>query len=76
MQRAINEKDLKNLRARLRGDPILPGNRHYEHARRVWNGRIDKYPALVVRCADLTDVLTALPPNHLKGCGSARRTSL
>ncbi len=60
MQRAIKQENLQNLKARLRGKLISPGDTYYDHARRVWNGRIDKYPALIVRCADLTDILNTI----------------
>ncbi|HEX6554957.1 MAG TPA: FAD-binding oxidoreductase, partial [Ktedonobacteraceae bacterium] len=32
----------------------------YEGARRVWNGAIDKYPAAIARCADVSDVVAAV----------------
>jgi hypothetical protein len=60
MQTAIKQKNLQNLQARLRGELISPGDTDYNQARRVWNGRIDKYPALIVRCADLTDILNTI----------------
>jgi FAD/FMN-containing dehydrogenase len=44
----------------LRGRVIRPGDDEYDHARRVWNGAIDKYPALIVRCAGVADVRTAV----------------
>jgi FAD/FMN-containing dehydrogenase len=57
---ATTEKSLQRLRARVRGEVICPGEEHYDLARRVWNGRIDRYPALIVRCINRTDVLAAL----------------
>src|SRR5215472_1334015 len=50
----------QHLQARVRGEVICPRDERYDPARRVWNGRIDRYPALIVRCADLTDVLASL----------------
>lgn len=52
--------EIAKLRARLRGDVIGPGDAGYERARHVWNGRINRYPALIVSCADSEDVRTAL----------------
>ncbi len=52
--------NVQNLRAGLHGELILPGDIHYETARRIWNGAIDRRPALVVRCADVSDVQRAL----------------
>jgi len=44
----------------LRGHVIQPGDAEYDHARRVWNGSIDRYPAYVVRCASVADVQAAV----------------
>src|SRR6266700_2963935 len=60
MQKTIKNISFPHLQARLRGEVICPRDEHYDPARRVWNGRIDRYPALIVRCADLTDVLASL----------------
>jgi len=51
---------ISKLQARLRGEVICPGDARYEQSRRVWNGRIDRYPALIVYCADPDDVLTTI----------------
>ncbi len=48
------------LAERLRGDVIAAGHPEYETARRVWNGMIDRRPALIVRCADADDVAQAI----------------
>ncbi|HEX5473978.1 MAG TPA: FAD-binding oxidoreductase [Vicinamibacterales bacterium] len=39
---------------------IGPGDERYEADRHVWNGRIEKHPALIVRCATTGDVVAAL----------------
>ena len=41
---------LEVFHASLRGELICPHDRGYESARRVWNGMIDRYPALIIRC--------------------------
>jgi FAD/FMN-containing dehydrogenase len=48
------------LRASLLGDVLVPGDPGYDHARRVWNGIIDRYPALIVRCSGVSDVVEAV----------------
>ncbi len=48
------------LRSRLRGDILGRGDRGYDAARRVWNGMIDKRPALIARCTGAADVAAAV----------------
>ncbi|WP_069803125.1 FAD-binding oxidoreductase [Thermogemmatispora onikobensis] len=48
------------LQTNLRGQVIQKGEAAYEAARRVYNAMIDKRPALIVRCADIADVITAV----------------
>jgi FAD/FMN-containing dehydrogenase len=48
------------LAGRLSGEVVAPGHPDYERARRVWNGMIDKRPALIARCADADDVAAAV----------------
>ncbi|MBP2369231.1 FAD-binding oxidoreductase [Pseudonocardia parietis] len=56
-----------NLRARMTGTVVAPDDPGYDEARRVWNGAIDHNPALVARCADVEDVVTAV--DHARSCG-------
>jgi hypothetical protein len=60
LELAIHSKTIQELQTRLRGQLICKGDDDYNSARRVWNGVIDKYPALIVRCADVVDVVTAV----------------
>jgi FAD/FMN-containing dehydrogenase len=60
MQRALDSRALDELKAGLRGALTLPGNASYEAQRRVWNGSVDRYPATITRCANVTDVATSL----------------
>lgn len=56
----INPRLLQDLKASLRGHLIVPGDEAYDSARRVWNGMIDKHPALLVRCAGVSDVIRSI----------------
>jgi hypothetical protein len=48
------------LRARFRGALLRPGEEGYDEARRIWNGAIDRRPALIARCAGADDVVEAV----------------
>ena len=48
--------ELDALAARLRGSLLAPDADGYETARHVWNGMIDKRPALIGRCTGTADV--------------------
>jgi FAD/FMN-containing dehydrogenase len=51
---------LDALRQTIRGRVAVAGSDDYEQARTLWNGMIDRHPAVVVRCAGASDVLTAI----------------
>lgn len=51
---------VQDLRASLRGSLLVSGEEGYETARRVWNGMIDRRPALIARCKDAADVVRAV----------------
>jgi FAD/FMN-containing dehydrogenase len=51
---------IKDLRQRLRGQLLLAGDDGYETARRIWNGMIDRRPALIARCASPSDTAQAI----------------
>jgi FAD/FMN-containing dehydrogenase len=56
----LDEQQIQGLARQLRGELIQPSDASYDQARAVWNGLIDRYPALIARCADSADVATAL----------------
>ncbi len=60
----FTEQALADLRAQVRGDLILPGDARYDEARKVYNGMIDKYPAIIIRCVDTADVIAAVKFAH------------
>jgi len=56
----MEETAIQDLVSRLRGTLIRPGDAGYEQARQVYNGMISKYPALIVHCVDVADVISAV----------------
>jgi FAD/FMN-containing dehydrogenase len=56
--------ELDELRQKIRGQVIAAGDDTYEASRRVWNGVIDRNPALVIRCTGNADVIGAIAFAH------------
>jgi FAD/FMN-containing dehydrogenase len=56
----FSTEDIEHLNARVRNGVILPDNPEYDEARKVYNAMIDKRPAVIVRCADVADVVAAI----------------
>jgi FAD/FMN-containing dehydrogenase len=52
--------DVIALRTSLRGRLIEPGDDGYDAARVVWNGMIDRRPALIACCAGVADVIASV----------------
>jgi hypothetical protein len=48
------------FRSVFEGRLIVPGDPDYDIARAVWNGMVDRHPALVARCTGVADVVAAL----------------
>lgn len=57
---AVDESDVQELAASFRGPLLRPADAGYDEARSVWNGMIDKYPALIARCTGTADVVAAV----------------
>jgi FAD/FMN-containing dehydrogenase len=56
----VDTQAFTELQSRFLGTLIRPEDAAYDEARHVWNGMIDKYPALIARCAGVEDVITAV----------------
>lgn len=44
----------------LRGPLITPDHSNYDDTRKVWNGMIDRRPALIARCGGVADVIASV----------------
>src|SRR3954471_16116075 len=56
----LEDTALAELTAGLRGHVVGRGDPPYDEARRIWNGSIDKRPALIAHCAGVADVMSAV----------------
>lgn len=56
----LNESTIKNFKDALRGEVILPENDTYDEVRKVYNGMIDKHPAVIAKCHNAADVVTSV----------------
>jgi len=69
----MNEKAVTDLKGQVRGDVIPPNDERYDAARRVYNAMIDKRPAVIVRCVDVADVISAVKSARAEGLAVAVR---
>src|SRR5215218_8505912 len=57
---AVGDRAVAQLRAAFGGEVIGPADSGYHEHRRVWNGSIDRHPAVIARCTSVDDVRTAI----------------
>src|SRR6266511_3433780 len=56
----LDEAALTALANSFRGQLVRPGDPTYDEHRKIWNGSIDRSPALITRCAGVADVIAAV----------------
>src|SRR5437867_5961954 len=56
----LDEATVQGFQTSLRGPLLRPGDEGYDEARQVWNANVDKRPALIARCAGVSDVINAV----------------
>lgn len=59
-QVALDEKLIRSFESELRGNLILSDDELYNKERLVWNGMINKRPAMIAKCADEQDVIASV----------------
>jgi len=60
VDQALDAAAIEPFKTGLRGALLSPKDEGYNTARQVWNGMIDKRPALIARCAGPADVVQAV----------------
>ncbi len=58
--RVVEETAIQQLKASLRGELFRRGDDNCDEIRKVWNGMINKHPAMIVQCAGVADVINAV----------------
>jgi hypothetical protein len=56
----LDESAFNALKGAFRGELVRPGDPTYDEHRKIWNGSIDRFPALIARCAGVADVIAAV----------------
>ena len=57
---ALDPAAVNELERSFRGQVVRPVDPTYDEQRKVWNGSIDRFPALIARCAGVADVRAAV----------------
>jgi len=56
----LDDTAVKELEGSFRGELVRSEDDTYDEHRKIWNGSIDRYPALIARCAGVADVSAAV----------------
>ncbi len=64
---------LTTLPGSFRGELIRPGDPSYDEHRKVWNGSIERSPAVIARCAGAREVVDAVALARESGLPTAVR---
>jgi FAD/FMN-containing dehydrogenase len=56
----LTSESIEQLKGKVAGTIVLPGDRTYDKVREIWNAMIDKRPAVIVQCRGADDVVQAL----------------
>jgi hypothetical protein len=56
----LQESLVNDFKASLQGMLMSSGDPGYDDARQIWNGMIDKHPALIARCRGVADIINSV----------------
>jgi hypothetical protein len=57
VSKPLHEAMVQEFAANLRGELIRPEDGGYDATRAIFNGMVDKHPAIIVRCPGTADVI-------------------
>ena len=76
MAKPLDEAAIRRLSSGARRESVRPEDDGYDATREVFNGMVDRRPALIVRCAGVADVVRGVefarshdPPLSIRGGG-------
>ena len=56
----LEQATVEKFKLSLHGELLSPEDAGYDNARKVYNGMIDRHPRLIVRCANVADIIIAV----------------
>ena len=71
---SLDSRSMEIDQAALRGRVVGPGDLSYDTDRKIWNGSFDRHPAVIIRCAGVSDVIAAVKFGWASGLPVAVRS--
>ena len=56
----LQDSAVQDFKASLKGPVLCAGEAGYDEARQIWNGMIDRRPALIARCQGVADIINCV----------------
>jgi hypothetical protein len=69
----VDETELRGFKGSFRGQLTVPADVTYDDQRKIWNGSIDRRPALIAGCTGVADVIAAVRFARKQGLLTALR---
>jgi FAD/FMN-containing dehydrogenase len=63
----LQKVKIDEFKAHFRGDVLSPGDADYDDVRAIWNGMVNRKPALIARCTRPEDVVQAVKFGRKQG---------
>jgi FAD/FMN-containing dehydrogenase len=56
----LNTSKIEEFTTSIRGQVTMPSDVNYDESRKVYNGMINKFPGMLVKCVDVADVINSV----------------